>query len=47
MFEKRVLRIIFGPKRDEVTEGCRNLHKEKLRDFYSLPSVLDLSSREV
>jgi hypothetical protein len=39
VFENRVLRRIFGPKRDEVTGGCRKLHNEQLRDFYSLPNV--------
>jgi hypothetical protein len=37
VFEKRVLRRIFGPKRDEVTGGCRKLCNEELRDLYSLP----------
>jgi hypothetical protein len=31
-----VLRRIFGAKRDEVMGGCRKLHKEELRDLYSL-----------
>jgi hypothetical protein len=35
MFENRVLRRIFGPERDEVTEGWIQLHKEKLRHLYS------------
>ena len=30
MFENRVLRIIFGPRRDEVTEEWRRLHNEEL-----------------
>jgi hypothetical protein len=29
-----------GPKRDEVTGGCRKLHNEELHDFYSLPSII-------
>jgi hypothetical protein len=33
--ENRVLRRIFGPKRDEVTGEWRKLHNEELRDFYS------------
>jgi hypothetical protein len=33
MFENRVLRIIFGPKRDEVTGGWRNLHKKEVHKF--------------
>jgi hypothetical protein len=39
VFENRVLRRIFGPKRDEVTGGCRKLHNEELRDLYSLPNT--------
>jgi hypothetical protein len=37
-FENRVLRRIFGPKRDEVTVEWRKLHNEELRDLYSSPS---------
>jgi hypothetical protein len=33
VFENRVLRRIFGPKRDEVTEEWRKLHNEELRDL--------------
>jgi hypothetical protein len=33
VFEIRVLRRIFGPKRDEMTEGLRKLHNEELRDW--------------
>jgi hypothetical protein len=32
VFENRVLRRIFGPKRDEVTGGWRKLHNKELRD---------------
>jgi hypothetical protein len=35
VFEKRVLRRIFGPKRDEMTGGLRKLHKEELHNLYS------------
>ena len=35
MFENRVLRRVFGPKRDEVTEKWRKLHNEELSDLYS------------
>jgi hypothetical protein len=35
VFENRVLRRIFGPKRDEVMGEWRKLHKEQLHDFYS------------
>jgi hypothetical protein len=38
--ENRVLRRIFGPKRDEVIGGWRKLHNEELRDWYSSPSVI-------
>jgi hypothetical protein len=38
--ENRVLRRIFGPKRDEVTGGWRKLHNEELRDLYSSPSII-------
>ena len=36
VFENRVLRGIFGPKRDEVTGEWRKLHKENLNDLYCL-----------
>jgi hypothetical protein len=40
VFENRVLRRIFGLKRDEVTCEWRKLHNEELRDFYSSPSII-------
>jgi hypothetical protein len=40
VFENRVLRRIFGLKRDEVTGGWRKLHNEELPDLYSLPSII-------
>jgi hypothetical protein len=40
VFKNRVLRRIFGPKRDEVTGGWRKLHNEELRDLYSSPSII-------
>jgi hypothetical protein len=40
VFENRVLRRIFGPKRDEVTGEWKKLHNEELRDLYSLPSII-------
>jgi hypothetical protein len=40
VFENKVLRSIFGPKRDEVTGGLRKLHNEELRDLYSSPSII-------
>jgi len=39
VFEKRVLRRIFGHKRDEVTGDWRKLHSEELNDLYSSPSI--------
>jgi hypothetical protein len=40
VFESRMLRMIFGPKRDEVTGEWRKLHNEELRDLYSSPSIM-------
>jgi hypothetical protein len=40
LFENRVLRRIFGPKRDKVTGEWRKLHNEELRDLYSSPSII-------
>jgi hypothetical protein len=40
VFENRVIRRIFGPKRDDVTEGWRKLHNEELHILYSPPSII-------
>jgi hypothetical protein len=40
VFENRVLRRIFGPKRDEVTGGWRKMHNEELHNLYSSPSII-------
>jgi len=40
VFENRLLRRIFGPKRDEVTVEWRKLYNEKLHDLYSLPNIV-------
>jgi hypothetical protein len=40
VFENRVLRRVFGPKRDEVTGEWRKLHNEELKDLYSLPNIV-------
>jgi hypothetical protein len=40
VFENRVLRRIFGPKRDEVAGGRRKLHNEELHDLRSSPSII-------
>ena len=40
MFGNRVLRRIFGPKRDEITREWRKLHNEELNDLYSSPNMV-------
>jgi hypothetical protein len=40
VFGNRVLRRIFGPKRDEVTGEYRRLHNEELCDLYSSPNII-------
>jgi hypothetical protein len=40
VFENRVLRRIFRPKRDEVTGGWRKLHNEELQNWYYSPSII-------
>jgi hypothetical protein len=40
VFENRVLRRIFGPKRDEVTGGWRKLYNEELHNLYSSPDII-------
>jgi hypothetical protein len=40
VFEKRVLRSIFGPKRDKVTSEWRKLHNGELNDRYSSPAIV-------
>jgi hypothetical protein len=40
VFENRVLKGIFGPKRDEVKGGWRKLVNEELHDLYSSPSII-------
>jgi hypothetical protein len=48
MFENRVLRGIFGPKRDEVTEDWRKLHNEELHNLYSSPDIIrQIKSRQM
>ena len=42
MFENRVFRRIFGPKRNEVTGEWRKLHNEELNDLYCSPNIVQL-----
>jgi len=42
MFENRVLRRLFRPKRDDVTREWRKQDNEELKDLYSLPSIIRL-----
>ena len=46
VFENRVLRRIFGPKRDEITREWRKLHNEKLNDLYFLLNIVRVIKRE-
>jgi hypothetical protein len=45
VFENRVMRRVFGPKRDEVTGEWRKLHNEKLHDIYCSPTIVRIKSR--
>jgi hypothetical protein len=48
VFENRVLKRIFGSKRDEVTGGLRKLHNEELHNLYSSASIIRMiESRRV
>jgi hypothetical protein len=47
VFENKVLRRIFEPKRDEVTGEWRKLHNEELSDLYSSPNIRVIKSRRV
>jgi hypothetical protein len=40
VFENKVLRRIFGPKREEVTGDWRKLHNEELHNLYSSPNII-------
>jgi hypothetical protein len=40
VFENRVLRRIFGPRRDKVTGGCKKLLNKDLHGLYALPSII-------
>jgi hypothetical protein len=48
VFENRVLRRIFGQKKDEKTCGWRKMHNEELHNLYSSPSIIRMmKSRRV
>jgi hypothetical protein len=48
VFENKVLRRVFGPKRVEVTGEWRKLHNEELNELYSLPNIVwVVKSRQV
>jgi hypothetical protein len=42
VFENRVLRRIFGPKRDKVTREWKELHNEELYELYSSPNIVQM-----
>jgi hypothetical protein len=46
ILNNRVLRKIFGPKREEVIEGWKTLYKMGLHDFYSLSHINNLIKRK-
>jgi hypothetical protein len=45
VFENRVLRRVFGPKRDKVTGEWRKLHDEELHDLYCSPNITQVIRR--
>jgi hypothetical protein len=48
VFGNRVLRRIFGPKRDEIIGGWRKLHNEELNNLYSSPNIIrTIKSRRI
>jgi len=47
VYENRVLRTIFGPKRDEVTRELREIHNEELNDLYSQNIIPVIKSRRM
>jgi hypothetical protein len=40
VFENRVLRTVFGPKRDEMVGGWRKLHNEELHNLHTSPGII-------
>jgi hypothetical protein len=47
VFQNRVLRKIFGPKRDEVTGEWRKLHNEELHCLHSSPNIKVMKSKRI
>ena len=47
MFENRVLRRIFGPKRDEVTGDWGQLHNEELNNLYFSPNIVRMTKSRI
>jgi hypothetical protein len=47
VFENRVLRRIFGPKREEVAGGWRTLHNEELHNLYASPNIVRVIIRRM
>jgi len=47
VFENRVLRSIFGPKRDEVTLEWRKLHNEELNDLYTSTNIVRVTKSNI
>jgi hypothetical protein len=47
VFENRMLRRIFEPKREEVTEGQKKFRSEELHNLYSSPTARVISDRSV
>jgi hypothetical protein len=47
VFDNRVLRSIFGPKREEVARDWRRLHKEELQNLYGSPNISRIINQEV
>jgi hypothetical protein len=43
VFQKRMLRRIFGPKRNEIVEGWKRLHYEEFHNLHSSPRIIKLT----
>jgi hypothetical protein len=46
MLENKVLRRVFGPKREEVMGGWRGLHNEELHSLYIAPNIIQMMKSE-